>query len=175
MYKTEEALVNIIGRFPTYMRAPYLAYDSATESDMSELGYHVISTNLDTKDYANNTPETTVNSERTFDQYTASDPNSSSYIVLNHDIHRQTVYTLTEYEIQRLRARGYRPVTVGECLGDDPANWYRSVPRPSFNVLSFPPTSEPSTDELVNMGFAPPAATCTFVEDPNSIQRLLMG
>ena len=176
MYKTEEALINIIGLFPTYMRAPYLAYDSATQSDMSELGYHVISTNLDTKDYANDTPETIVNSEATFDQYTVSDPASISYIVLNHDVHRQTVYTLTEYEIQRLRARGYRPVTVGECLGDDPANWYRSLPRPTFNTFNLAvPGPGPSTDDLVAMGFAPPAATCTFVEDPNSIQRLLMG
>lgn len=173
MYKTEQALANILGFFPTYMRPPYLGFDSASEVDMADLGYHVISTNLDTKDYANDSPELIVNSERIFDQYTASDPGSSNYIVLNHDVHRETVYTLAEYEIQRLRSRGFRAVTVGECLGDDPANWYRSASRSSFNIFNLAPTLEPSSEDLAAMGFAPPARTCNFVEDPNSIQRML--
>jgi hypothetical protein len=28
--------------------------------------------------------------------------------------------------LQTLQAKGYRAVTVGECLGDPEANWYRS-------------------------------------------------
>ena len=173
MYKTEAALVNILGFFPTYMRPPYLAFDSASGADMADLGYHVISTNLDTKDYANDSPELIVNAERTFDEYTASDPRSSSYIVLNHDVHRETAYTLAEYEIQRLTSRGYRAVTVGQCLGDDPANWYRTVSRATFQILNTAPTSKPTSEDLMAAGFAPPARSCTFVEDPNSIQRLM--
>lgn len=173
MYKTEQALANILGVFPTYMRPPYLAFDGASEADMADLGYHVISTNLDTKDYANDSPELIVNAERTFDEFTASDPGSVSYIVLNHDVHRETAYTLAEYEIQHLQSRGYRPVTVGQCLGDDPANWYRSVPRPQFRILNLAPQSTPTSEELAAQGFAPPARSCSYVEDPNSIQRLL--
>jgi peptidoglycan/xylan/chitin deacetylase (PgdA/CDA1 family) len=173
MYKTEVAFANILGFFPTYMRPPYLAFDSACEADMADLGYHVISTNLDTKDYANDSPELIVNSERTFDEYTASDPGSSSYIVLNHDIHRETAYTLAEYEIRRIQARGFRAVTVGECLGDDRANWYRSVPTPQFRIFNFAPTAEPSSEELEGLGFAPPAKSCNFVEDPNGLPKLM--
>ena len=173
MYKTEQALANILGVFPTYMRPPYLAFDSASQADMADLGYHVVSTNLDTKDYANNSPELIGNSQRTFDQFTASDPGSVSYIVLNHDVHRETAYTLAEYEIRRLQSRGYRPVTTGECLGDDRANWYRSVPRPQFRILNLAPQSAPSSEDLAAQGLAPPARTCGFVEDPNSVQRLL--
>lgn len=173
MYRTEEAIANIIGVFPTYMRPPYLAFDAASEADMADLGYHVVSTNLDTRDYANATPDLIINSQRTFDEYTAADPRSTSFIVLNHDIHRTTAYTLAEHEIQRLNSRGYRPVTVGQCLGDDPANWYRSVPRPAFNIVTTTPSDEVTSEELAEQDFPPPANTCTFVEDPNSIQRLM--
>ncbi|ERF76252.1 hypothetical protein EPUS_04329 [Endocarpon pusillum Z07020] len=172
MYRTEQALANILGVFPTYMRPPYLAFDSASQADMADLGYHVISTNLDTRDYANNSPELIGNSQRTFDEFTARDPGSASYIVLNHDIHRETVYTLAEYEIRRLQSRGYRPVTTGECLGDPPANWYRSVPQSQFRILNLAPQSAPSSEDLAAQEFAPPARTCNFIEDPNSVQRL---
>lgn len=175
MYRTEEALANIIGVFPTYMRPPYLSCDEACLADMGELGYHVISTNLDTKDYIYQTPETVDSAKRIFDEFTASDPASTSYIVLNHDIHRTTAYDLTEYEIQRLTSRGYRAVTVGECLGDDPANWYRAVDQPQiFNsFIALPPPIEQTSGELETMGFAPPVAVCRDVEGPNSIERMM--
>jgi peptidoglycan/xylan/chitin deacetylase (PgdA/CDA1 family) len=174
MYKTEAALVNILGVFPTYMRPPYLSFDSASEGDMADLGYHVVSTNLDTRDWANTGPGQSVNSRNTFDQFTASDPASASYIVLNHDIHRTTVYEVAEYEIQRLRSRGYRAVTVGECLGDAPGNWYRSGAQASFGLFAAPaPPAAPTTEDLEALGFAPPAAICTFVESPTSIQRMM--
>ncbi|KAK5531425.1 hypothetical protein LTR25_008534 [Vermiconidia calcicola] len=129
MYQNEQAFVNILGKFPTYMRPPYLAFDGACQQDMSDLGYHVISTNLDTKDYENDSPDLIVNSENTFnDTVTQNSPSSSSFIVLNHDIHEQTVHTLAQFEIDKARANGYRPVTVGECLGDPAGNWYRAGP-----------------------------------------------
>jgi peptidoglycan/xylan/chitin deacetylase (PgdA/CDA1 family) len=173
MYKTEEALVNILGVFPTYMRPPYLALDAASGADMADLGYHVISTNLDTKDYANDSPDLIGNSQRTFDQYTASDPSSVGYIVLNHDVHQQTVSTLAEYEIQRLTSRGYKPVTVGQCLGDAAANWYRSAPRPSVRALNLARANGARSEDLQALGFAPPRKSCSYVEAPNSIQRLM--
>jgi hypothetical protein len=105
-----------------------LAFDSACEADMADLGYHVISTNLDTKDYENDSPDLIQNSMNTFNSYVSSNsPSSSSFIVLNHDIHYETVFALAEYELQRVQATGYRPVTVGECLGDPVANWYRAA------------------------------------------------
>lgn len=43
IYKTERALVNIIGKYPTYMRSPYIQCSKKTGcmQDMSKLGYHV--------------------------------------------------------------------------------------------------------------------------------------
>jgi peptidoglycan/xylan/chitin deacetylase (PgdA/CDA1 family) len=43
MFKVERALVNIIGKYPTYMRSPYIQCNIKTGcmKDMSDLGYHV--------------------------------------------------------------------------------------------------------------------------------------
>jgi hypothetical protein len=35
---------------------------------------------------------------------------------------------LVEYMLKGLLSKGYKPVTVGECLGDPKANWYRVDP-----------------------------------------------
>jgi peptidoglycan/xylan/chitin deacetylase (PgdA/CDA1 family) len=44
MFKVERALVNIIGKYPTYMRSPYIQCSTKTGcmKDMSHLGYHVV-------------------------------------------------------------------------------------------------------------------------------------
>jgi hypothetical protein len=168
MYQNEAAFSNIIGAFPTYMRPPYLAFDNNCPQcgpDMVDLGYHVISTNLDTKDYENDDPTLIQTSKDTFASYTALSPSSNNYIVLNHDIHYQTVYNLTAYEIQRAAATGYRHVTVGECLGDPAANWYRAAPPAAARPLAVP-------QALTVQNFAPPSNVCTFVEDPSNLKAV---
>src|ERR1700761_597203 len=50
---------------------------------------------------------------------------TSSFIVLSHDIHQQTVTDLVPYMISRVQALGYQFATAGECLGDPAMNWYR--------------------------------------------------
>ena len=50
---------------------------------------------------------------------------SSSFMVLSHDIHQQTVTDLVPYMISRVNALGYQFATAGECLGDPATNWYR--------------------------------------------------
>jgi hypothetical protein len=37
------------------------------------------------------------------------------------------VYNLTDYILASLSSHGYRAVTVGDCLGDPQANWYRAA------------------------------------------------
>ncbi|TIC89407.1 Chitin deacetylase [Colletotrichum higginsianum] len=52
---------------------------------------------------------------------------TDNFLVIGHDIHQQTVYNLTEYMLQKFQ--GKKMVTVGECLGDPRANWYRADAR----------------------------------------------
>lgn len=124
MQQNDDIFRSIIGVAPTYMRAPFLSCGEQCIADISGLGYYIIDTNLDTKDYENNTPETNYISQQNFDAELG-DPSWSSPIVLAHDVHKTTVTMLTAHMVQTLRDRGFQPVTVGECLGDPVENWYR--------------------------------------------------
>lgn len=52
----------------------------------------------------------------------------SGPIVLAHDM-KHTIEILAAHIISTAKAHGLKMVTVGECLGDDPSNWYRTAPR----------------------------------------------
>ncbi|KAF8438309.1 hypothetical protein BGX38DRAFT_1209932 [Terfezia claveryi] len=128
MNELESALLNIIGRYPTYMRPPYLNCGAICLSTLNTLGYHVISTNLDTLDWQFNTPSTNWQSQQIFSNAISSiNGSSGSWNVLAHSVHESSVDLLAGYMIDLAIAKGYRLVTVGECLGDPPANWYRTT------------------------------------------------
>ncbi|RDA85543.1 hypothetical protein CP532_3306 [Ophiocordyceps camponoti-leonardi (nom. inval.)] len=116
---------NIFGWFPTYLRPPYLECGQECVDFLGERGYHVISANVDTKDFEHDDPVGIEESRRLFSAGVSPNPAGNGYIVLAHDIHYNTVANLARYMIQEARRLGYRLVTVGECLGDPPANWYR--------------------------------------------------
>ncbi|KAL6909232.1 carbohydrate esterase family 4 protein [Trichoderma evansii] len=127
MIYNEMAFRNLLGVIPTYMRPPFLECNvkSGCLDIMDKLGYHVISTDLDTKDYENDDPSLIQISKNRFSSMQSSDESTHDYIVLAHDVHYQTVVNLTEFMIGLSRSRGYKLVTVGECLGDPSENWYR--------------------------------------------------
>ncbi|KAF9878056.1 polysaccharide deacetylase [Colletotrichum karsti] len=125
----EMAFRNLFGWIPTYMRPPFLECNSGSGclGLMRTLGYHVINVNVDTKDYENDTPELIQTSKDRFSNGVSTNAAANSYIELSHDVHYQTVVNLTQFMIDTAKARGYRLVTVGECLNDPKENWYRSA------------------------------------------------
>lgn len=127
MLKNEAALRNIMGAIPTYMRPPYSKCNETCLKDMAQLGYHIISFNMDTADYLNDNPEKIQQSKDIVDKALSNsqNPPGSPFLAIGHDIHAQTVYNLTEYILQHVNDAGYRAVTVGECLDDPRDNWYR--------------------------------------------------
>ncbi|KAJ6444658.1 polysaccharide deacetylase [Purpureocillium lavendulum] len=127
MIYNEMAFRNIFGWFPTYMRPPFLSCGSNCMTLMGQLGYHIVSTNLDTKDYENDSPSLIQVSKDRYSNGMSNTSTSNSYIVLAHDTHEQTVVSLTDYMVKTAKDRGYQLVTVGECLGDPKENWYRSA------------------------------------------------
>jgi hypothetical protein len=85
--------------------------------------------NLDTQDYLNDSPTLILNSESIFDNALAGASSATDeFLVISHDIHNQTSQVLVEYMLKGLLSKGYKPVTVGECLGDPKTNWYRVDP-----------------------------------------------
>jgi hypothetical protein len=128
MYNNEIAFNNILGKFPTYMRPPYSSCTSACQTVLATLGYHVIYFDLDSEDYLHDDPTQIQISKNDFSgNLSTSTAAQRSWLEISHDIHQQTAYNLTEYMLITLKAQGYTPVTVGTCLGDPPANWYRTL------------------------------------------------
>lgn len=87
--------------------------------------------NIDTKDYTGDYEGAREIFSNTIAQPVTND--TPGYIVLSHDTHADTVFSLTPYMIREAEHWGYELVTVGDCLGDPPENWYRMPAyRPVF-------------------------------------------
>ncbi|KAK4172899.1 carbohydrate esterase [Triangularia setosa] len=118
---------DILGFFPTYMRAPHGNCDGACLTQMGNLGYTVVMWNLDTEDWKN---QPASNIWKSFEKFSDElwNPNHKSYgkaIALAHDTLPATL-DLAKHMIGQAKARKLQFVTVGQCLGDwDRANWYR--------------------------------------------------
>jgi peptidoglycan/xylan/chitin deacetylase (PgdA/CDA1 family) len=127
MVKNEMAIRNVIGKYPTYMRPPYSSCNSACQTVMKNLGYVVSYFDLDTDDYNQqaNIQVAKDNFKRILDE-TAGGPSSGDRLAIAHDIHELTAKSLTAYMLQYLKSKGYRGVTMGECMGEPEANWYRT-------------------------------------------------
>ncbi|GAB7346911.1 hypothetical protein MBLNU459_g1983t1 [Dothideomycetes sp. NU459] len=163
MWSNEMALRNVLGFFPTYMRPPYSDCTAASgcESDMAELGYHITYFDVDTDDYANDSPLLIQNAKNNFNAGIAGgSPSTSDYLVIAHDIHNQTAHNLTAYMLQTLLAQGYKPVTVGECLGDPEANWYRNSSGSVFTSTTAIATSTTAIKSTVAPTATSTDATC---------------
>lgn len=126
MVKLEMALRNLIGRFPTYMRPPYSSCNANCQATMNDLGYHITYFDFDTQDYLHTTAGTIGISRTVVQTLLALRPNN--YLSIMHDIHDTTANNLLGFFLQNLQNTGYRAVTVGECMGDPEANWYRTMP-----------------------------------------------
>ncbi|QSZ30905.1 hypothetical protein DSL72_000463 [Monilinia vaccinii-corymbosi] len=119
MVKNEMAFNNIIGKWPTYMRPSYSDCTEASGcwADMQNLGYHRVYFDLDTQDYLNPLPSQIQNSKSIVQKALAS-TNGTDYLSIQHDI-----------------AKGWKGMTVRDCLGDtDRTNWYRSFDTSSVST-----------------------------------------
>ncbi|KAI0103115.1 carbohydrate esterase family 4 protein [Hypoxylon sp. NC0597] len=132
MVYNEMAFRNVLGLAPTYMRPPYgVWFDREVQTDLDTLGYHIVMYNVDTKDYAHDDRDAIQVSVDIFNNAVSAD-GKGTYIVLVHDIHEWTARKLLPAMLGTIAERGYRAVTVGECLNDEGANWYRDPAAKSW-------------------------------------------
>ncbi|KAL5418594.1 hypothetical protein PMIN04_007295 [Paraphaeosphaeria minitans] len=125
MILLEEAMVNILGYFPYYMRPPFLSVNAQALSVLKELRYHVIIGDLNTKDWEYQTQAGIEIAKKLF----------VDGLDLGHTIvesHEQEVWShgvLIDYMIKIVKDRGLKTVTVAECLQDTQV--YRTVRDPN--------------------------------------------
>jgi hypothetical protein len=133
----EMAFRNILGYWPTYFRPPYSECNASCSATLGNLGYHVTYFDLDTEGYLNDSPTLIQNSKNIWDAaINPSNNNTDNFLEIEHDIHYQTVYNLTDYILASMYKHGYKSVTVGQCLGDPPANWYRNASTVASQTIS---------------------------------------
>jgi len=116
LLKLESALVDILGFFPVYFRPPFTSYNGV-ENELKDWGYHNLNFDLDTEDWREEYDKSR--------SIVSSGLSRPSFITLLHENHQKSVYELLPFVIDEAKKRGYEFVTVGDCLGDHPNNWYR--------------------------------------------------
>ncbi len=126
--KNERAIANVIGMYPTYMRPPYGACDevSGCLKDLKDMGYSPVSQTIDTLDWKNIAKGRIQDSEQLVKDYFKILGPDSHALLCQHDILAASVQDLTPIILQEIKNKGFRAVTVGECVGDEKMNWYRS-------------------------------------------------
>ncbi|KAL3421196.1 chitin binding protein [Phlyctema vagabunda] len=185
MYFNEMAFRNILGFFPTYMRPPYSQADNATQQMLSDMGYHVIYYNINSDDYSNDTPELIQNAKdevnAQFGTVNVEAGYPANFIEIGHDIHDQTVYNLTSWTLERMLALGFgTSVTVGECLGDPPENWYRAASGAlenapvSKSLAAISPTAIPTSGPSASASLTGATAQQTSTSQGSKVDKARM-
>ncbi|KAF9964752.1 chitin deacetylase [Mortierella alpina] len=125
MTKLDSAIKGIIGVRPTYMRPPYGSRNEFVKAVLIKAGYKIVLWDQDTNDWQHPTEV-----EKSLAVYKAvlgrkGEIKKNGHIFLQHDIHEKTALELAPKAIDYALKKGFKVVTVGECLGQSKSKWYR--------------------------------------------------
>ncbi|KAF9972150.1 chitin deacetylase [Actinomortierella ambigua] len=92
---------------------------------LGQLNYTAVIWDVDTNDWAHPT-----DFDASYKIYEAlfnntEDVKQPGHIVLNHETHMVTALRVAPMVIDLALVKGYKVVTVGECMGDPKSNWYK--------------------------------------------------
>jgi len=121
--KVEAALKKILGIKPRLFRPPYGSYNQAQLNVLAKRGYQSVVWSFDSGD---STGSTTSQSESAYKTLAKDYP--TPQIALNHETYSTTVKTVAPYALQLMHSKGYKLVSVADCLGISP---YQEVYTPS--------------------------------------------
>jgi len=156
MLELETAHLAIIGKAPTYMRPPYLSTNDLALSTLAGLGYKIIEVDIDTQDWA----EGPIGEIDLSIQWYEGNQTAGGTISLNHDPYQPTAEQFIPAIITYLAGKNLKSVPVGECLGDDPANWYRGgAPASSGSASSAGPSATASGSGTSSAGGPAPTGS----------------
>lgn len=104
MLLLEEALINILGYFPYYMRPPFLSVNAVALQALKELQYHVIIGDLNTKDWQYQTESGIETAKKLF----TDGLDLGRTIIEAHEQEEWTHGVLIDFMIQTIQARGLK-------------------------------------------------------------------
>ncbi|KAF9907871.1 hypothetical protein EC991_010470 [Linnemannia zychae] len=143
--KTSDIMFQHAGVRPAYMRAPEGRCAATCTKVMEGLGLVISHWNVDTndwrfKDLAPNTAADKSMEEINKVIIQESNPATDSFILLEHEIHKFSVDLVAERVIDSITQKGYKFVTMEECVG-----------KPSYLTGSVvPPVVTPPTTNVTN-------------------------
>jgi peptidoglycan/xylan/chitin deacetylase (PgdA/CDA1 family) len=111
MAKTERAIANIIGKYPTYMRPPYSQCESKSgcQKDMKDMGYSIVGVPFDTFDWQN-AGGRIQESDKLVEEYFDELGPESHPIICQHDILAASVQDLTPIILEQINEKGMRGI-----------------------------------------------------------------
>lgn len=112
MTQVDNALANILGVKPNYMRPPNGDVGGSAESTLSQLGYNIVTWDIDSEDWNDAPPS---QSEQTIEQAGTS---GDGHIILMHETIQTTVQELVPWVLDYASSNGLEMVTAAECVGD---------------------------------------------------------
>ena len=139
MYKMERAMSNIIGKYPTVMRPPYVRCGQGCTKDMQSLGYNVVYWGVDSTDWQYPTDLTAMTEavDAAFDK----EDDNGHIMMIQHDTIPMSALELTKHILTRAEEKGWKgvvvlspledacsrslAVTLAECLGENKDDMYR--------------------------------------------------
>ncbi|KAG0206931.1 chitin deacetylase [Mortierella sp. GBA30] len=123
MKMLDDALLNITGVRPVYMRPPYGDTSPDVLAYLGEKGYKVVNWGVDSNDWRH-----PLSFNANFQAYRVAlqDPVASSkgFISLQHDAERATAQIFSKLAIEYVLSKGFKIMPVASCLGDT-TGWYR--------------------------------------------------
>lgn len=116
------------------------------------------------------TPELIQNAKNRVDAaINPSNPSKDAFLSIAHDIHQQTAKNLTGHMLDVMTKKGYKLVTLGECMGEPEANWYRTpTSRPASSSVFTPPVASSTSSGAASVSSSAATATPTAVSPDGS-------
>lgn len=106
--RLEDALVNLIGKKPAYIRPPYLESSGSVLSVTTQLNYVVVTNDIDSGDWNNQTPQ------QSQQKFTQAGAGGNGHIPLMHETYDSTVSVLVPWLIDWAAQNNLALVTVGK-------------------------------------------------------------
>ncbi|KAG0040239.1 hypothetical protein BGZ82_004243 [Podila clonocystis] len=126
MSSTSDTMFEHAGVRPRYMRAPEGRCGPQCTKVMHDLGLIISHWNVDTNDWRfMNEKDPLEATEKSMVEINDvilnnSDPAKDSFILLQHEIHKFSVEHLADRVIDSIQKKGYRFVSMEECVGEKP-------------------------------------------------------
>jgi peptidoglycan/xylan/chitin deacetylase (PgdA/CDA1 family) len=99
---------------PAIARPPAGSFDDNALAVLRNLGYAVVDWDVDTNDWKTHNFADETAAYKTMDKDTSS---TVGHITLEHEVYDQTVNQLVPWAIEYIKSKGYKFVTMSECLG----------------------------------------------------------